>query len=109
MGTPGRRPQRAMPAPLPFPGAKARPGLTRHLRPVATDLVNPELAHDDVVNGGGDFPPDIVIPAGVELEVDGACGERNSPKLGEGRRLGQAVGTLPQSTTAPQHRARPWS
>lgn len=43
-----------------------------------THLVNPELAHDDVVHSGGDFPPDIVIPTGVELQVDGACGESNN-------------------------------
>lgn len=42
-----------------------------------THLVDPELAHDDVVHSGGDFPPHIVIPTRVELQVDGACGERN--------------------------------
>lgn len=43
--------------------------------PIGTDLVDPKLAHDDVVNGGGDFPPDVMIPTGVKLEVDGTCGE----------------------------------
>lgn len=42
-----------------------------------THLVDPELAHDDVVHSGGDFPPDVVIPTGVELQVNGACGQRN--------------------------------
>lgn len=36
-----------------------------------TDLVNPQLAHDDVVHCGGDLSPHIVVPAGVEVEVNG--------------------------------------
>lgn len=55
-----------------------RSGWAHHVGAVATDLVNPELAHNDVVNGGGDFPPDVVIAAGVELQVDGACRERGA-------------------------------
>lgn len=74
--TPGGQCPSSPPA---LPQSQARPGRTHHLRPVATDLVNPELAHDDVVNGGGDFPPDVVIPAGVKLEVDCAWGERGAP------------------------------
>lgn len=39
-----------------------------------TDLVDPQLAHDDVVHRGGDLSPHIVVPAGVEVEVNGAWG-----------------------------------
>ncbi len=39
-----------------------------------TDLVNPQLAHNDVVHCGGDLPPHIVVPAGVELQVNGTWG-----------------------------------
>lgn len=61
-----------------------------------THLVDPELAHDDVVHSGGDFPPDIVIPTGVELQVDGACRDRND--------LSSAGADAPQSPPpAPQH------
>lgn len=38
---------------------------------VQSDLVNPQLAHDDVVHSGGDLSPHVVIPAGVELQVNG--------------------------------------
>ena len=37
-----------------------------------THLVNPQFAHYDVVHRGGDFSPHIVIPTGVELQVDAA-------------------------------------
>lgn len=60
-----------------------------------THLVDPELAHDDVVHRGGDFPPDIVIPTGVELQVDGACGDRNDLR------------NVPQSSPPTQHCAHP--
>lgn len=45
-----------------------------------TDLVNPQLAHDDVMHCGGDLSPYIVVPAGVELQVNGTWGwkETNS-------------------------------
>lgn len=36
-----------------------------------TDLVNPQLAHDDVVHCGGDLSPHVVVPAGVEVQVNG--------------------------------------
>lgn len=36
-----------------------------------TDLVDPQLAHDDVVHCGGDLSPHIVVSAGVEDEVNG--------------------------------------
>lgn len=36
-----------------------------------TDLVDPQLAHNDVVHCGGDLSPHIVVPAGVEVEVNG--------------------------------------
>lgn len=36
-----------------------------------TDLVNPQFAHDNVVHGGGHFTPHIVVPARMELQVDG--------------------------------------
>lgn len=39
-----------------------------------TDLVNPQLAHNDVVHCGGDLSPHIVVPAGVELQVNGTWG-----------------------------------
>lgn len=39
-----------------------------------TDLVNPQLAHNDVVHCGGDLSPDIVVPTGVELQVYGTWG-----------------------------------
>lgn len=39
-----------------------------------TDLVNPQLAHNDVVHRGGDLSPHIVVPAGVELQVNGTWG-----------------------------------
>lgn len=38
---------------------------------IKSDLVNPQLAHNDVVYSGGDLPPHVVIPAGVELQVNG--------------------------------------
>lgn len=40
----------------------------------STDLVNPQLAHNDVVHCGGDLSPHIVIPAGLELQVNGTWG-----------------------------------
>lgn len=38
-------------------------------------LVNPQLPHDDVVHSGCDLMPHVVVPRGVELQVDGACRE----------------------------------
>lgn len=77
MGTPASTPGRQCLSISPAQShSQVRPGRSHHLGPIGTNLVNPELAHDDVVNSGGDFPPDIVIPTGVELEVDGTCRER---------------------------------
>lgn len=39
-----------------------------------TDLVDPQFAHDDVVHCGGDLSPHIVVPAGVEMQVNGTWG-----------------------------------
>lgn len=36
-----------------------------------TYLVNPQFAHNDVVHSGRDLSPHIVVPAGVELQVNG--------------------------------------
>lgn len=36
-----------------------------------THLINPKLSHNDVVNGGGDLSPHIVVSTGVEMQVDG--------------------------------------
>lgn len=38
---------------------------------MTTDLIDPELAHNDVVHGRGDFPPNVMISAGVELQMNG--------------------------------------
>lgn len=40
---------------------------------LSTDLVNPELAHNDVVNSGGHLSPNVVVATGVEFQVDGTC------------------------------------
>lgn len=45
-----------------------------------TDLVNPQLAHNDVVHCGGDLSPHIVVPAGVELQVNGTWGGNSKDK-----------------------------
>lgn len=39
-----------------------------------TNLVNPQLAHNDVVHCGGDLSPHIVVPAGMEMQVNGTWG-----------------------------------
>lgn len=39
-----------------------------------THLVNPQLAHNDVVHCGSDLPPHVVVPTGVELQVNGTWG-----------------------------------
>lgn len=35
------------------------------------DLVNPQLAHNDVVYRGSDLSPNIVVPTGVEVQMNG--------------------------------------
>lgn len=44
-------------------------------------LVNPQLPHDDVVHGGGHLAPHVVVPAGVELQVNRAWRERENSTL----------------------------
>lgn len=46
----------------------------------ATHLVDPQLAYDDVVHGGGDLSPHVVVPAGVELQVNGTWGGGDEDK-----------------------------
>lgn len=48
---------------------------------IKSDLVNPQLAHNDVVHSGGDLSPHIVTPAGVELQVNGTCGGNSDKRL----------------------------
>lgn len=45
-----------------------------------TDLVYPQLAHNDVVHRGGDLSPHVVVPTGVELEVNGTWGREQGQK-----------------------------
>lgn len=58
-----------------------------------TDLVNPQLAHNDVVHCGGNLPPHIVVPAGVELQVNGTWGGKGDRRLKEKRNI--TVSLLP--------------
>lgn len=39
-----------------------------------TDLVDPQLPHNNVVHRGGHLPPHVVVPTGVELQVNGTWG-----------------------------------
>lgn len=39
-----------------------------------TDLVDPQLPHNNVVHCGGHLPPHVVVPTGVELQVNGTWG-----------------------------------
>ena len=53
-----------------------------------TDLVNPQLAHNDVVHRGGDLSPHVVVPAGVELQMNGTWGGTGTK---EGRNITAAL------------------
>lgn len=46
-----------------------------------TDLINPQLAYDDVVHCGGDLSPHVVVPAGVKLQVNGTWGGDSEKRL----------------------------
>lgn len=37
----------------------------------SADLINPQFAHDNVVHSGGHLTPHVVVPARMELQVDG--------------------------------------
>lgn len=47
-------------------------GKLRHEGQPAPNLVDPQLSHDDVVHGGGDLFPRVVVAGGMEDAVDGA-------------------------------------
>lgn len=51
---------------------------------IGADLVNPELANNDVVNSGSHLPPNVVVATGVEFQVDGTC-------MGRGERRDRSV------------------
>lgn len=51
-----------------------------------TDLVDPQFAHNNIVHRGGDLSPHIVVPTGVEVEVNSTWGGEGE-KDAEVRRL----------------------
>lgn len=46
-----------------------------------TDLVNPELAHDNVMDSRGDLSPHIVVPTRVELKMNGTWRGKGSKAI----------------------------
>lgn len=58
-----------------------------------SDLVNPQLAHNDVVYCGGDLSPHIVVPAGVEMQVNGTWGGTGT-KLNKRKEISQLLSQL---------------
>ena len=46
-----------------------------------THLVNPQLAHNNVVHCGGDLSPHIVVPARVKLQVNGTWGGNSDKRV----------------------------